>query len=188
MHTCSLRAGTTATYVEENHYIPKQHSRCSVLVGKPEGKRPLGRPRRWLEDDIKMDVNLFRGSGPNLSGTRQRQVAGSCERGHKPSGSLNASKFSSSWGTKSFPRRTLLHIASQLTPEYRNYSHSTILCCHRKLQTADNVCVRVRKLSRAEFNIRYWCQGAFDSFWISITNALRHERNLCRRNHDHKRC
>jgi hypothetical protein len=25
-----------------------------VLVGKPEGKRPLGRPRRRLEDDIKM--------------------------------------------------------------------------------------------------------------------------------------
>ena len=27
-----------------------------VLVGKPEGKRPLGRPRRRLEDNIKMDV------------------------------------------------------------------------------------------------------------------------------------
>ena len=26
-----------------------------VLVGKPEGKRPLGRPRRRWEDDIKMD-------------------------------------------------------------------------------------------------------------------------------------
>jgi hypothetical protein len=26
-----------------------------VLVGKPEGKRPLGRPRRGWEDDIKMD-------------------------------------------------------------------------------------------------------------------------------------
>jgi len=25
-----------------------------VLVGKPEGKRPLGRPRRRLEDNIKM--------------------------------------------------------------------------------------------------------------------------------------
>jgi hypothetical protein len=27
-----------------------------VLVGKPEGKRPLGRPRRWWEDGIKMDL------------------------------------------------------------------------------------------------------------------------------------
>jgi hypothetical protein len=28
----------------------------TVLVGKPEGKRPLGRPRRRWEDNIKMDV------------------------------------------------------------------------------------------------------------------------------------
>jgi len=27
---------------------------CTVLVGKPEGKRPLGRPGRRLEDNIKM--------------------------------------------------------------------------------------------------------------------------------------
>jgi hypothetical protein len=31
-----------------------------VLVGKPEGKRPLGRPRRRWEDGIKMD---FRETG-----------------------------------------------------------------------------------------------------------------------------
>ena len=27
-----------------------------VVVGKPEGKRPLGRPRRRWEDNIKMDL------------------------------------------------------------------------------------------------------------------------------------
>ena len=27
-----------------------------VLVGKPEGKRPLGRPRRRWEDSIKTDL------------------------------------------------------------------------------------------------------------------------------------
>jgi hypothetical protein len=27
-----------------------------VLVGKPEGKRPLGKPRRGWEDNIKMDL------------------------------------------------------------------------------------------------------------------------------------
>ena len=27
-----------------------------VLVGKPVGKRPLGRPRRTWEDNIKMDL------------------------------------------------------------------------------------------------------------------------------------
>jgi hypothetical protein len=29
---------------------------CRVLVGKPEGKRPLERPRRRLEDNIKIDL------------------------------------------------------------------------------------------------------------------------------------
>jgi len=29
---------------------------CRILVGKPEGKRPLGRPRRRWEDNIKMDL------------------------------------------------------------------------------------------------------------------------------------
>jgi hypothetical protein len=27
-----------------------------VLVGKPEGKRPLGRPKRRWEDEIRMDL------------------------------------------------------------------------------------------------------------------------------------
>jgi hypothetical protein len=36
--------------------------RCvyGVLVGKPEGKRLLGRPRRGCEDDIKMDLQEVR--------------------------------------------------------------------------------------------------------------------------------
>ena len=34
-----------------------------VLVGKPEGKRPLGRPRRRWEDSIKMDVQEVGGGG-----------------------------------------------------------------------------------------------------------------------------
>ena len=29
---------------------------CRVLVGKPESKRPLGRPRHRWEDNIKMDL------------------------------------------------------------------------------------------------------------------------------------
>ena len=32
------------------------------LVGKPEGKRPLGRPRRRREDNIKMDLQEVGGS------------------------------------------------------------------------------------------------------------------------------
>jgi hypothetical protein len=32
-----------------------------VLVEKPEGKKPLGRPRRRWEDNIKMDLQEFGG-------------------------------------------------------------------------------------------------------------------------------
>jgi hypothetical protein len=32
----------------------KRRGVCRVLVGKPEGKRPLGRPRHSWEDNIKM--------------------------------------------------------------------------------------------------------------------------------------
>jgi hypothetical protein len=34
-----------------------------VLVGRPEGKRPLGRPRRRWEDNIKMDLREIRSMG-----------------------------------------------------------------------------------------------------------------------------
>ena len=34
-----------------------------VLVGKPEGKRPLGRPRHRWEDNIKMDLREVGGGG-----------------------------------------------------------------------------------------------------------------------------
>jgi hypothetical protein len=34
-----------------------------VLVGKPEGKRTLGRPRRRWEDNIKMDLQDVGGGG-----------------------------------------------------------------------------------------------------------------------------
>jgi hypothetical protein len=34
-----------------------------VLVGKTEGKRPLGRPRRRWEDNIKMDLQEVEGDG-----------------------------------------------------------------------------------------------------------------------------
>jgi len=36
-----------------------------VLVGRPEGKRPLGRPRHRWKDDIKMDLKEIRIYGAN---------------------------------------------------------------------------------------------------------------------------
>jgi hypothetical protein len=38
---------------------------CSVLVGRPEGKRPLGRPRRRWEDNIKLDLTEIGIDGAN---------------------------------------------------------------------------------------------------------------------------
>jgi hypothetical protein len=32
----------------------------NILVGRPEGRRPLGRPRRRWEDNIKMDLREIR--------------------------------------------------------------------------------------------------------------------------------
>jgi len=34
----------------------KRRSVYKVLVGKPDGKRPLGKPRHRWEDNIKMDL------------------------------------------------------------------------------------------------------------------------------------
>jgi hypothetical protein len=36
-----------------------------VLVGRPEGKRPLGRPRRRREDNIKMNLREIGIDGAN---------------------------------------------------------------------------------------------------------------------------
>jgi hypothetical protein len=38
---------------------------CRILVGKPEGKRPVGRPRRRWVDNIKMDLREIRWNGMN---------------------------------------------------------------------------------------------------------------------------
>ena len=44
-----------------------------VLVGKPEGKRPLGRPRRRWEDNIKMDLQeVGGGSGDWMELAQER--------------------------------------------------------------------------------------------------------------------
>jgi hypothetical protein len=60
-----------------------------VLVGKPEGKRPLGRPRRRWEDGIRMDLREIGlgGCGLDCTGSGHGPVAGCCECGDEPSGS-----------------------------------------------------------------------------------------------------
>jgi hypothetical protein len=47
---------------------------CRALVGRPEGKRPLGRPRRRWEDNIKMDLTEIVIDGANWIQLAQDRV------------------------------------------------------------------------------------------------------------------
>jgi hypothetical protein len=61
-----------------------------ILMGKPEGKRSLGRPRgRWV-DNIKIHLRDIGCDGMDWIDLAQDQgpVEGSCEHGDEPSGSL----------------------------------------------------------------------------------------------------
>jgi hypothetical protein len=68
----------------------------NILVRKPERKRPLGRPRRRGEDHIRMDrreIWWVGRCGLHASGSRQGPVAGFCEHGDEPSGSIKGGEF-----------------------------------------------------------------------------------------------
>ena len=67
----------------------------TVLVGKPEGKGPLGKPRHRRKNNIKMDPQEM-GCGVmdwiELAQDRE-QVAGTCECGNEPSVSMKCREF-----------------------------------------------------------------------------------------------
>jgi hypothetical protein len=65
-----------------------------VLVGKPEGKRPLEKPTRRWENNIIIDIQEVGCGGMDWIGLAQdRQVAGTCECGYEPSCSIKRGKF-----------------------------------------------------------------------------------------------
>jgi hypothetical protein len=65
-----------------------------VLVGKPDGKRPLGRPRRRWEDNIKLDLQKVGGGGGDWMELAQgREMAATCGYGEELSSSINAGNF-----------------------------------------------------------------------------------------------
>jgi hypothetical protein len=57
-----------------------------ALVGKPEGRTPLEKPRRRWEDNIKLDLRGVGWGGMDW-------MAGSCENGDEPSGSIKCGEF-----------------------------------------------------------------------------------------------
>jgi hypothetical protein len=62
---------------------------CRVLITRPEGKRPLERPRRRWKYNIKMDLREVGIDVRNgLSWLRISPVAGFCEHGNEPFGSI----------------------------------------------------------------------------------------------------
>jgi hypothetical protein len=64
-----------------------------ILVGKPEGKRPLRRPRRRWVDNIEIDLRGIGWDGLDRTGSGWGPVEGSCEHGDEPSGSLKCWKI-----------------------------------------------------------------------------------------------
>jgi hypothetical protein len=86
-----------------------------ALVGKPEGRRPLGRPRHRWEDNIKMDLREVGWGGADwidLTQDRDRWQAllYTVRNLRVP---YNAGNFLSSLGHFSFSGRTLLHAVSK---------------------------------------------------------------------------
>ena len=86
-----------------------------VLVGKPEGRRPLGRPRRKWEDNIRMDLREV-GCGcadwMELAQDRDRwrALVSAVMSLRVPK---NAGNFLTNCRPVSFSRRTLLHGVSK---------------------------------------------------------------------------
>jgi hypothetical protein len=66
----------------------------TVLVGKPEGKRQLGRLMRRWEDNIKADLQKVGCGGMEwIELAQEGQVAGTCECGNEPSGFIKCGEF-----------------------------------------------------------------------------------------------
>ena len=86
-----------------------------VLVGKPEGKRPLGRPRHRWEDNIRMDLQEVGGSCGDWM-----ELAQDRDRWRALVGTVRNLRVPKMWGISwlaaepvSFSRRTLLHGVSK---------------------------------------------------------------------------
>jgi hypothetical protein len=92
-------------------HIRAKRSANRILVGKPEGKRLLGRPRCMWEDNIKMDLREIEWGGTDwidlaLDMDQWRALVNTVMNLRVP---YNFRKFLSGYASGSFSRRTQLH-------------------------------------------------------------------------------
>jgi hypothetical protein len=69
----------------------KERGAYRILVGRPEGRRRLGRPRHRWEDNIKMDLQEV-GWGA-WTGLIWLRIGTGCECGNEPSGFIKRGEF-----------------------------------------------------------------------------------------------
>jgi hypothetical protein len=72
----------------------KERNSCRIFVGKPERKRPVGRPRRKWLDNIKMCLREMEWCGMEWIDVAQDREHGSCDHGNELRVPLYAGKLS----------------------------------------------------------------------------------------------
>jgi hypothetical protein len=95
----------------------KKRNEYRILAGKPEEKRPLGRPRRRWADNIKMDVREIRWRRMDCidvaqGGGQWKALVNTVMNVMDIQVPQNAGKFLSSYTIGSFSRRAQLHEVS----------------------------------------------------------------------------
>ena len=62
-------------------------------MGRPEGERPLGRPRRRWENNVTVDIQKEGYGGMDWIEQTQDQMAGACECGNETSYFVKCGEF-----------------------------------------------------------------------------------------------
>jgi hypothetical protein len=88
---------------------------CRLLVGKPDGRSPLGRPRLRCVDNIRKNLAEIGWDGIgrlDWSGSGQVQVESSCEFGNEPSSSIRCWETIECYTTRGLSGSAQLHRVS----------------------------------------------------------------------------
>jgi hypothetical protein len=89
----------------------KKRNACRISVRKPEGRRPLGRPKRWWEENIKLDFRGIGLGGMTKDGDLCRAPVNMVINLWVP---YNSGKFLREWSIVGFSKRTQLYGISLL--------------------------------------------------------------------------